>query len=94
MSQQPPSIGRIVHYRLESGRNAGEYRPAIIVRVWTDPDGKVNPRSLVQLQVFTDGSNDDLPCPYWATSRQQGDQNGQWKWPEYVAPTTPALVTT
>ena len=44
--------GRIVHYVLESGRNKGEHRPAIVVRDWKQENG------LVQLQVFTDGHND------------------------------------
>lgn len=48
-------IGRIVHYVLEDGDNAGEERPAIVVRVWND--------DCVQLQVFTDGSNDYQESP-------------------------------
>ncbi len=46
--------GRIVHYVLESGRCKGDHRPAIVVRDWKQENG------LVQLQVFTDGLNDDF----------------------------------
>ncbi len=46
-----PSIGRIVHFVLPNG----EHRPAIIVRIF---DSVPTERSLVQLQVFTDGGND------------------------------------
>ena len=46
--------GRIVHYVLESGRSKGEHRPAIVVRNWNQENG------LVQLQVFTDGWNDEF----------------------------------
>lgn len=44
--------GRVVHYVLESGRSKGAHRPAIVVRDWKQEN------ELVQLQVFTDGSND------------------------------------
>jgi hypothetical protein len=50
-----PTPGRIVHYVLPesvSRRSAGQVRPAIIVRVWESDHPSV------QLQVFTDGSND------------------------------------
>ncbi len=48
------TVGRIVHYVLESGRCKGDHRPAIVVRDWKQENG------LVQLQVFTDGMNDDF----------------------------------
>lgn len=60
--------GRMVHYVLANG----EHRPAIVVRVWRNLaapcDGYVN------LQVFTDGSNDHSaesdadPGIMWRTS--------------------------
>jgi hypothetical protein len=91
-TQQVPSVGRIVHYILDSGRYQGQHRPAIIVNVWdTDP----TPESLVQLQVFTDSTN-DYPSGdgstgiMWRTSvhHDEGDANpkglGTWHWPEYV----------
>lgn len=76
--------GSIVHYVLESGNNKSAHRPAIVVRNWRQPNG------LVQLQVFTDGSN-DFPAThpassglYWATSvHYSADQEpGTWHWPE------------
>jgi hypothetical protein len=80
-----PSIGRIVHYKLESGPSRGQLRPAIIVRVWAEP-GSATPQTAVQLQVFTDAANDGLQPVEWRTSRTQGDQEGNWQWPAYVAP--------
>lgn len=83
---QKPSVGRIVHYVLDSGRNVGEHRPAIIVKAWGYPLA-----GLVQLQVFTDatnespGANDALPCPLWATSVSEdptGEKQRTWHWPE------------
>lgn len=77
-----PTVGRIVHYVLPQGRNAGEHRPGIIVKVWSD--------TTVQLQVFTDsdkaGSNNDMIAnPLWATSvtvDEAGEKSGTWHWPE------------
>lgn len=68
-----PTIGRIVHYILDDG----QHRPAIIVRVWED--------GRVQLQVFTDGSNDGAPFAsgiVWRTSVHEGTESGSWHWPE------------
>lgn len=89
--QQRPSVGRIVHYVLEEGPNAGEHRPAIIVKVWADPPESATPGVACQLQVFTDSAggevyNDQLPQVMWKTSRSQGDYPGSWHWPEYVPP--------
>lgn len=44
--------GRILHYVIPNG----EHRPAIVVRVWPNEFGPGIPG--VNLQVFTDGSND------------------------------------
>lgn len=86
---QTPTIGRIVHYKLsESDALAinnsrlknqtpgnvawkGDVFPAIVVRRWND-----TPESSIQLQVFLDG-----PDLHWATSRTEGDAEGQWSWP-------------
>jgi hypothetical protein len=84
-----PSIGRIVHYVLSNGRSKGEHRPAIIVRVWPK-QGEIQ---LVQLQVFTDGSNDfssdqvGYNGSFWATSVHQDEvdkKESTWHWPERV----------
>src|SRR5260221_644908 len=48
--------GRIVHYVLPDGRSKGEHRPAIIVKVWDAHRAQ----GTVNMQVFTDGSNDYL----------------------------------
>lgn len=45
--------GRIVHYVLPNN----DHRPAVVVRVWNKEEGYVN------LQVFTDGSNDRYAYP-------------------------------
>ena len=49
---------------------AGDVYPAVIVRVWNEPTITVN------AQVHLDGND-----VYWATSRTEGDQPGQWTWP-------------
>ncbi len=59
-----PSIGRTGHFVLPNG----EHRPAIIVRIF---DPSPTERSRVQLQVFTDGSNDSLQNVEWRTSVEQ-----------------------
>lgn len=73
--------GRIVHYVLEGGR----HRPAIVVMVcpkgWGYPDGAV------QLQVFTDGSNDGKEYEsgmVWRTSVQYSEtqEPETWHWIE------------
>ena len=80
------TIGRIVHYVLPEGtRSPGEHRPAIVVRVWPneypgaeDPDG-------VNLQVFTDDSNDALRPTEWKTSIKHDEETqavNTWHWPE------------
>ena len=53
-----PTLGRIVHYVLPAGPNAGQGRPAVVVDV--APDGET-----CFLQVFTKGAEDNLlnpPC--------------------------------
>lgn len=87
MSQQP-TPGRIVLYTLSAqdveqinharGTSQGSSRgnfvsvgdtcPMLIVRIWSG--------SGVNGQVFLDG-NDSL----WVTSRTEGDQPGNWRWP-------------
>jgi len=83
---QVPSPGRIVHYVLpDDNRNAGEHRPAIVVRVW-DQSG---PEQRLNLQVFTDEQNDGWAAgTQWRTSVRFDPEAGlgTWHWPEYVAP--------
>lgn len=76
MDQPKPTVGRIVHYVLPEGRNAGEHRPAIVTRVWSDV--------CVQLQVFTDGENDGLANVEWRTSilNDEAGAPNTWHWPE------------
>ena len=50
--------GRIVHYVLEDGPSKGQHRPAIVVQDWKQENGLIN------LQVFTDGLNDDYTTTY------------------------------
>lgn len=69
--------GRIVHFVLENG----EHRPAIVVKVWDKSTGYVN------LQVFTDGSNDGeqyASGQYWATSIFPNEDHAPrtWHWIE------------
>jgi len=73
--------GRIVHYVLESGRSAGEHRPAIVVKLWEPKGGSMG---CAQLQVFTDGSNGDLGGVAWRTSVMYSAdaRPGTWHWIE------------
>lgn len=90
MSNQVPSVGKIVHYVLPHGRSQGQHRPAIIVRIW-DKNPTID--SLVQLQVFTDSTNDYTKGDtggstglLWATSVHHADTSenkpATWHWPE------------
>ena len=78
---QVPSIGWVVHYVLPDGRYPGEHRPAFVVKVWSE--------TVVNLQVFVDGTNDypDYDGAVWATSvpfDPSGTQLRSFHWPEYV----------
>lgn len=78
--------GRIVHYVLDSGRSQGEHRPAIVVRVWRNGYQDEAGVPLVQLQVFTDQTNDGFDTGIiWRTSVHFDDQDkpaGSWHWIE------------
>jgi hypothetical protein len=76
MSEQKPTIGRIVQYRptekerelwVVQGSNDQKELPAVIVAVWSD--------TVVNLKVMKDGSGD-----VWQTSIEQGEGEGQWDW--------------
>lgn len=75
---QVPSIGRLVHYVMPNGK----HRPAMIVEAWDNS-------SHLNLQVFTDGSNDgpDTPSMLWQTSVEYAESPAPntWHWPERVA---------
>lgn len=80
-----PSVGRIVLYRLKDKRGDIVIRPAIVVRVWERQDDEM---PLVQLQVFTDGSNDGVGGPdgiVWKTSvhYDEAGAEGTWSWMPY-----------
>lgn len=88
------SKGRIVEYTISGGdaaviadqRNGtqamgnpvqeGDTFPAIVVQVF-NKDAEDPP---VNLKVFLDGQDD-----YWATSRLQGSNPGQWSWFEKIS---------
>lgn len=83
-----PTVGRIVYFVMPDG----QIRPAIIVRVWSD--------EMVQLQVFTDGSNDGAENAggiVWKTSvhfNQPPDAtspvaSGTWHWMPFQLATAP-----
>ena len=72
--------GRIVHFVIPDGnKNAGEHRPAIIVKVWNKASGYVN------LWVFFDGTNDgEIANTPWQTSIPYSEQpdSRTWHWIE------------
>lgn len=75
-----PTVGRIVEFILKDRYGQLQVRPAIIVRVWSD--------ECVQLQVFTDGTNDGPEYAsgiYWATSvlRSEEKREHTWDWMEF-----------
>lgn len=50
---QGPNMGRMVRYVLKSGRSAGQSRPAMVVRDWSEKGN-----GCCNLHVFLDGTND------------------------------------
>lgn len=69
---EPGATGHVGHYGNQV--TPGDVYPAMIVRVFPG-----NPHDVVNLQVHLDGN--DI---FWATSRHQGDGNGEWAWPPRV----------
>ena len=73
-----PCIGDYVHYVLPAGKQKGEVRPALIVRVWN--------KELVNLVVFVDGTNDFAgevlsgSTTLWATSIQHNSTGVPGTW--------------
>lgn len=66
-------IGNPVH--------AGDIFPAMIVRLWDQPEHPVTATTLVQLQVFLDGND-----TYWATSVSQLQPELGDQWPCWFEP--------
>jgi hypothetical protein len=65
-----PSRGTFVDYRIHNG----EYRPALVVRVWTE--------NCVQLQVFPDHANDGMDvygAGWFRSSASRGTEIGTWR---------------
>lgn len=80
LTEQKPSIGRIVHYVLTEGESRGEIRPAIIVRV-LDAE-----KYFVNLRLFLDLGNDSASQPDFIGEAILGDRDnpGTWFWPPMV----------
>lgn len=88
---EKPSVGRIVHYVLKSGRSAGQHRPMLVVNVFSQTSAQY-----VNAQVFLDGANDfgsefqqyegNNSNQAWATSVPYSAEQlpGTWHWPERV----------
>lgn len=80
---QAPSIGRIVHYVLQSG----EHRPAIVVPTNQTPDHDLQ----VNLQVFLDGPNDSTATnPHVAPALQTWPST---EWRQNIGYSDPAVAT-
>lgn len=58
--------GAQVHFGNKA--SPGQVFPAVVVATWST--------TLANLQVLLDGND-----TFWATSRGQGDDHGQWQWP-------------
>lgn len=89
MTRMKPTIGRIVHYKLNSleALEAQKDMEAFKLSGNRPRAGEVYPAlivrvwgdqetSVVNLQVFLDGRH-----TIWVTSRAQGELEGQWIWP-------------
>lgn len=80
--------GRIVHFVLDHGRSMNEHRPAMVVKVWGPESGYED--GVVNLNVFTDHTNDFLPNTpgsgglMWKTSVHYSEEKktGTWHWIE------------
>jgi hypothetical protein len=88
--EQQPTVGRIVHYVLFRGEDRTPLvRPAIIVHIWAQAPQQEHDGT-VQLQVFTDGSNDGPGCESgvkWVTSVKHDEETkatGTWHLPPRV----------
>jgi hypothetical protein len=74
MSEQKPSIGRIVHFVLPEGhQNGGQHRPAIVMA--TDGDSVI-------LHVFHLRNEPESFYNRVAQQDQERKAPGTWHWPE------------
>lgn len=74
---QKPTVGRIIHYVMDSGNLPEEHRPAVVTAV-------AGP-GLLNLAVFLDGPNDGIsPNPQWRenVAYSETKERGTWHWPE------------
>lgn len=74
----PGASGHIGHWGNQAAE--GDVYPAMIVKTWSG--------TTVNLQVYLDGND-----AYWATSRQEGDNPGQWMVPPRVPESVFSPVT-
>lgn len=83
---QKLSHGRIVEFCLDAGPNKGQYRPAMVTRVWND--------SCAQLKIHVDYFNDSGGLPHGSdplgagwnrSSALMGEGPGTWRWPARAA---------
>lgn len=86
MSNQIPTVGRIVNAVIKSKLGELVTRPAIVVRPWGS-----TPNAALNAQVFCDGdggiANDGLPNVVWKTSLTfdpTGAKESSWHWPARV----------
>jgi hypothetical protein len=78
MSEQKPSVGRIVHYTPLSDGNKGQPYPAVITHVWGD--------TCVNLNVLNDGSftleGDECPTSVTLAADPTKPSPRSWCWPQ------------
>lgn len=90
-------IGRIVHYRIGGTDESPELRPALVVRDWGSGcvnlqvflDGN-NDRNDGTPSYTREGyeqvsKEESASGSAWRTSRTEGGQIGQWRWPVRVS---------
>ncbi|ACC81153.1 hypothetical protein [Nostoc punctiforme] len=90
MSQKLTGIteGTHVLYVLPDGRNKGEIRPAIIVKLWRDVSPELIAQGYSNLIVFIDGTNDYPDADghtVWATSKVYSEDKEPGTWHRRLA---------
>lgn len=80
-----PTLGRIVHAVIRNGNDKVVTRPAIIVGVFhsSTTTGLIYEYK-INVQVWTDGANDNMPATVHKTSLPHSRLNTQensWHWP-------------